>query len=396
MKNKNGHFYALCIFYLVYFTSQGLLLPFINIYYERLGFNGAQIGQISSLALIGSMFLTPLWGIICDKTRRYKSMIGLSILLTFLITYIFSKQTLYPLVLITSILMVSIRSCTMPISDSICVAYCNEVGKDYGVLRAIGSFGYVIGSVIITKIAESFGYDGPLFLMYLMALFISMVILIPYPTVEMNKEETIEKKQSNLLSDLKSLIKNKNYIFILILAIFTNVVMDSTGSYIGNHLVSTLHLPTSAMGTYLLFAVVPEIFFILVVSRLIRTYGYKKIYALTCVVQIIRGVLYAITSSFPIFLIVSLSHMFMTGISSVGHIQYINRCVPARYATTAITFYMSFYMVASAIFTQIFGIVYDQFGSRYIFVLLALMTVVALIMVLTTKRFNIERNEVNE
>ena len=393
MKNKNGNFYALCVFYFVYFMSNGLLLPFINIYFEKLGFNGAQIGQINSVALIGSMFLTPLWGIICDKTRRYKSMIGLSILLTFVITYVFSKQTVYPLVLITSIFMVSIRSCTMPISDSVCVTYCNEQQRDYGVLRAIGSFGYVVGSVVITKIAEMFGMDGPLFLIYLMALFIAMVILIPYPNVEMNKEAKSDKKQSSLFNDLKSLIKNKNYIFILVLAVFTNVVMDSAGGYVGNHLVTTLKLSSSSMGTYLLFAVVPEIFFILVVSRLIRTYGYKKVYAITCLSQILRGVIYALTSSFPIFLLTSLCHMFMTGIASVGHIQYINRSVPVRYVTTAITFYMSFYMIASALFTQIFGIVYDQLGSRYIFLLLALMSAIALVIVLTTKRFNIERNE---
>ena len=41
MKNKNGNFYALCVFYFVYFMSNGLLLPFINIYFEKLGFNGA-------------------------------------------------------------------------------------------------------------------------------------------------------------------------------------------------------------------------------------------------------------------------------------------------------------------------------------------------------------------
>lgn len=383
MKNK---LYVLYAFYFVYFISYGIFLPYVNIYYESLGFTGGQIGQLGAISQLGAMLITPLWGIICDKSRRYKSMIGLSIILTIIATYFWQKQYVYITVLLLSVLMVSMRSCTMPISDSISVAYCNEQHKDYGKIRAIGSFGYIFGSSILSKVGTYFGLEAPFVFIYLISLGISLLILIPFPNVKM----VAEHQKSNMLSDMKSLIKNKKYIFILVLAVFMNVTMDSVGGYVGNHLVSSLHLEQSAMGTYLIFAVVPEIFFVMMVSGLIRKYGYKKIYLITCICHVLRGVVYATTSSFTVFLLVSLVHMTMTGVACVGHIQYINRIVPQHFVTTAISVYISFTMIASSVLVQLFGTVYEFLGSRYIFWILAVMSLIALIMVATTKNFDFE------
>lgn len=386
MKKFNRNFYILIAFYLIYYMSYGLFNPYLNIYFEHLGFSGTQIGQINALAQIASMFLTPLWGILCDKTRRYKSLMGLSILITVVMTYFWSKQTIYSMVLIFSVCLIGIRSCTMPISDSLSVIYCNENHQDYGILRSIGSLGYVLGSVVISKIAAMFGKEGPFVFLYLIALGISLVIVFPYPKVKMVKEESHHKETS--FTNMKELMKNKDYLFVLILAVFTNIIMDSAGNYIGNHFVSTMGLSSNALSSYLLVAVIPEIFFILIISRLFRRFGYKRIYLLAGISQCIRGVVYAITSSFPIFLIISFCHMFMTGIGAVGHIQLINRAVPTRYVTTAMTFYMSFYMIISSIFTQLFGIVYDYFGSRYIFLILAIMSFISVFFILMTSQLD--------
>ena len=61
-------FKSYCIFYFFYYITLGVYSPYLNVYYERLGFSGSQIGNINSLGLLFAMFITPLWGVVSDKT----------------------------------------------------------------------------------------------------------------------------------------------------------------------------------------------------------------------------------------------------------------------------------------------------------------------------------------
>ncbi len=272
----------------------------------------------------------------------------------------------------------------MPVCDSASLLFCKLHHKDYGLLRSMSSLGYVLGSVVIVKIADHFGCSSPLVSIYLIAIFIAFVIALNYPKIEQDRERG---KKGTVIKDIKILLKNKSFIFILFLAAFNNIPMESASSYIGNHFVSTLHLSSSSMSTYLIFATLPEIAFIMIVSRLFRNYGYKKIYLVASITQILRGIVYTFTSSFPLFLLVSVVQMIMVGVASVGNFGYISKVIPERLTTSAMSIYSAFVMIITAIYTQLFGFIYDDFGSHSIFLVMTILTCVGLVILLGTKRF---------
>ncbi len=381
---KNKAFIQLIAFYLIYSISQGVLLPFVNIYYDQIGLTGTQIGQIGSLSLLGTMLILPLWGMLTDYIKKYKWMLALSLVLTFILTYFWKLQSTYSLILLFSILMSIFRGVTMPVCDSASLLFCKLHHKDYGLLRSMSSLGYVLGSVVIVKIADHFGCSSPLVSIYLIAIFIAFVIALNYPKIEQDRERA---KKGTVIKDIKILLKNKSFIFILFLAAFNNIPMESASSYIGNHFVSTLHLSSSSMSTYLIFATLPEIAFIMIVSRLFRNYGYKKIYLVASITQILRGIVYTFTSSFPLFLLVSVVQMIMVGVASVGNFGYISKVIPERLTTSAMSIYSAFVMIITAIYTQLFGFIYDDFGSHSIFLVMTILTCVGLVILLGTKRF---------
>ena len=384
MKNYRYSYIALCASYLLYYIALGAFSPFLNIYYERIGLSGSQIGFITSAGYIVAMLFSPVWGAITDKNHKYKSMIACLSLTTTLLTILWKQQTFFLFIFIFSLLLNIFRSNIGNLLDALAIQSCKENNKEFSFVRAMGSLGYLIASFGIGNfLFEKFQLQGP----YIQILAIGNVLLVLcllfIKPITHQKSETV-KEEGNFLE----LFKNKDYVFILFLCFFTIIVNDSTINYLGNHLVSTLQLPDSAIGLNTCAMVLPEVFIIMNIHKLIRKIGLKKSFILAIITQILRCILYATSTSLPMFMIGSLVHGLMIGVGTVGVIDYIHRKIPSHMMARAMTVYGGFTVVSYAIQAQAYGFVYQMFGSHMIFMITLACTVVALLMTLKTKRLD--------
>lgn len=375
------------IFYFIYFISSGVFYPFVNVHYENLGFSGSEIGFINSTGLIFAMIITPLWGVIADKSKRYKTILGLVMVLAAISGMIWSFQTTLMGVLIFATAITIFRSAINPLADSLSVSYCAQQAFDFGKIRGIGSLGYVVGSFVLANIANALGFLGPFIWIMGLALLLAAATLFFYPSIQMSEN----KEKVNILKSSRVLFQNKRYLFIIVLMLFTNLTMDSAGSYIGNHLVNALGANQSAIATYTLVAALPEVFFIMIVGNIVGRFGFKTMYLLAIISQIIRLIGYSCVSSVPLFMIFTLPHMIMTGAGAVVHMNFIQKAVDPKILTTAVSLYTGIYLVGQAIYTQLFGFVYEMWGSHMIFIVSALLTGIGLFMVLFTRQFDFQK-----
>ena len=67
-------------FYLLYFGAGACVFPYFVLYYQSLGFTGAQIGLLSAIAPLISLIGAPFWTGIADTTGRHKLIMSLAIL----------------------------------------------------------------------------------------------------------------------------------------------------------------------------------------------------------------------------------------------------------------------------------------------------------------------------
>ena len=384
MKNYRYSYIALCASYLLYYIALGAFSPFLNIYYERIGLSGSQIGFITSAGYIVAMLFSPIWGSITDRNHRYKSMIAMLTLATTLVTILWKQQTFFLFVFIFSLLMNIFRSNIGNLLDALAIQSCKENNKEFSFVRAMGSLGYLIASFGIGNfLFEKFQLQGPYIQILAIANVLLVIGLLFVKPITQPKAET-KKEQGNFLE----LFKNQDYVFILFLCFFTIIVNDSTINYLGNHLVSTLQLPDSAIGLNTCAMVLPEVFIIMNIHKLIRKIGLKKSFILAIITQILRCILYATSTSLPMFMIGSLVHGLMIGVGTVGVIDYIHRKIPSHMMARAMTVYGGFTVVSYAIQAQAYGFVYQMFGSHMIFMITLACTVVALLMTLKTKRLD--------
>ncbi len=379
------------LFYFIYFISSGVFYPFVNVHYENLGFSGSEIGFINSTSLIFAMIITPLWGIWADKSQKYKTILALVMILASLSGFVWSFQTTLIGVVMLATCITVFRSAINPLADSLSVSYCASQSYDFGKIRGIGSLGYVMGSFVLANIANHFGIQGPYMLMMCATLLLAAGISHFFPNMQTSNTLKIDTKKLSILESAKILSKNKRYVFIVTLMLFTNLTMDSAGGYIGNHLINALEAKQGAIALYTLIAALPEVFFIMIVGNIVSRYGFKSMYLLAIISQIIRLIGYSLVGSVPLFMFFTLPHMIMTGAGAVVNMNYIQKSVDPKILTTAVSLYTGIYLVGQALYTQIFGFIYQLWGSHTIFTVSAILTSIGLVMVLMTKQLNFQR-----
>ena len=390
MKDKN--ILKFQVFYFLLIGAVGCFTPYINVYLEQsIGLNGSQIGLITAISLILGVCVIPLWGIIGDKTRKYNLMLMISLAASIVVLYFYSKQTVYIGVIVFALMLEVARLGSTPMADTITMNYTAKIGGNYGSIRGMGSLGYMLGSMAVGFLADMYGLDGPLFTSYILLLGIALFICFTFPKAD-PKEEEKEKPQKG---NFKELLTNKNFIFILVLIMITQIVVDSSGAYAGNHLISTLKGDNSLISWLTFVQVLPEFLFLMVASQIIKRLGYKKFFTIATALMAIRLFVYAFIPNSYVFVLISIVHCLGVACSTVASLAYIREVVNPAVFGTAITLLNAAMSIAKAIYGYIFGSIYQYFGAYKIFLISAIIVVIALVIIVTTKRFdNIKKNEV--
>lgn len=380
------------VFYFIYLGAIGTFMPFINVYLEKsAGLSGSQIGLITALSLILGVSVIPIWGVVGDKTKKYNALLRFSLVGTLVMVALYYKSATYPMIILCAIGLEMLRLGTMPMADTLATNYCHETGANYGSIRGMGSLGYMLASMAVGFLADKFGLDGPLFASYAFLLAVALPISFGFPKDVKDGELQEDKVHKD---SFKELITNRNYIFILTIAILTTAVVDSATSYAGNHLVFTLHGSKSLISWMTFMTVLPEVLFLMIAIKVINKVGFKKYYILVVISMIVRFGVYSFAANAYAFLVVSIVHCLGVSIVTVGNLTYIRNSVKPGVLGTAITLFNAAMTISRAIFGYIFGFVY-QYGSSYIiFILSTAAFVVALLILIRTKRFdNMDANK---
>jgi len=139
----------------VYFTLSGAigtLLPFLAIYYSRLGLSGAQISVLVSVQPLLVLLSQPLFGPLADRSGHRGRLLARLTLPTAIFGALMglgsSFWTLLPLVAVWAFFSGTL----WPIADSIALGEAAERGLAYSQLRLWGSIGYLITTSVVGRV----------------------------------------------------------------------------------------------------------------------------------------------------------------------------------------------------------------------------------------------------
>ncbi len=149
-------------YYLVFWAAMGIVYPFLNNHFHRLGLSGFQIGILSAIAPLMTLVGGPAISYVADRRQWQKRILFWALAglggAIFLLRYPQTFAGLLPLMLLMAVL----RSPITPIADSLIARSASRHHVDFGNLRLWGSLSFALTSLIGGALWERLGFD-PMF-----------------------------------------------------------------------------------------------------------------------------------------------------------------------------------------------------------------------------------------
>ena len=394
------------LFYLFFYGGLNPIVTYMNLYLEKdVHLTGSQIGTYQAVTMFVTMAAIPLIGMLGDRTRRYKSLLIGFTAAAVALAFLLWQQRTFVLVLAVGLLFEMSRNSIVPMADTQIMNYVTRHGSNYGQMKSCGSFGAVVGGVLVGLLADRTGVGGTLFPYYMGVMTAALLLAISFPNgtgrapaqgraavVPGNPAKgsgAASGAPARKKGGLKELLKNRDFLLVLFLSFTCNNLGDTVTGYAGNHLVVTMGAPTSMISVSTFLMCVPEIILLTQLNRrMIPKLGFHRIYIFATIGALLRFAIYFLAPTPQLFLVGSVFHCCYSVVNMAVHVTVLRKVVPSDVFGTAVAALNAVFMFAKAFYGYIFGIIYQYQGSRMIFVLAFCIAAVSCVTAVTTKRFD--------
>ena len=139
-------------YYFFFVMGTGVVMPFLNLYFKKIGLTGKQIGTLSSLGMV-CMFAAPLlWGMINDRYNRHGRLLGFLIVAGGVSFFAVSFSNIFYYLIPVIILFYFFYSPLVPLSDAMVLEYVHHDESDsFGKIRLWGTIGFVLASIVVGR-----------------------------------------------------------------------------------------------------------------------------------------------------------------------------------------------------------------------------------------------------
>ena len=268
------------LYYLLTLIALCCYDSYISVYLEQyMHMSGFQIGCFISVSMVAGLVIMPLYGAIGDRTGKYREILMICTAGTILFSFLLSMQTGFALLIIMGIGFELNRCSILAMADTQTIRYCTDSGSPYGSIRCFGCIGWITGSALCAFLVRQFGLDHIFFRFFMAAMACSLVNIFFLPK-KSEKPVSQEKEKEEVKSgDIRSLLKNSRFLFIIIFALLTGGLAEVVTAYASLHLVSTLHAPEYLVSIYSMLGAGPEILFLLLLNKyLLPKLGFRRLF----------------------------------------------------------------------------------------------------------------------
>ncbi len=378
------------LYYLLTLMALCCYDSYISVYLEQyLHMSGTQIGLFMAVSMVAGLVIMPLYGSLGDRTGRYREILMVCTAGSILFAFLLSMQTGFILLIIMGIGFELNRCSILAMADTQTIRYCSSAVQPYGSIRCFGCIGWIVGSALCGFLVRQFGLDHVFARFFMAAMAFSLFTLFFLPGKTARPETEKEEKKAS--PRIGSLLKNRRYLFIIFFALMTGGLAEVVTSYASLHLVSTLHGAEYLVSIYSIIGSAPEILFLLLLNRyLLPHLGFRKLFLISAAAMSLRMLLFAVVPSVPLFFAAACLGFLTTACTTGLNVQYIGKVVPRNSIGSAASIYNALFMGGRALFSLLFGAVYEAAGSRSVFWICFACAAAALLFALLSRRLDPE------
>jgi PPP family 3-phenylpropionic acid transporter len=304
--------------YFAYFGVLGVYLPFFNLYCYHLGFNGIQIGTISSLRAIVLVIFSIFWSFIADRFQKRKSIFVVCTWLSTIIWSLYFFSDSYWVFLFITGLYGLFYAPIIAFLEAFTIDILGKKKGEYGSIRAWGSISFITMVLVLGYVIELFTIKIILWVIFLGSLF--------QAALSMKMPGITSTGNTRLFSKVKFFLRGRVVVFLFC----AFLMLVSHGMYYGFfsiHLVS-LGYGSLFVGLAWALASVAEVAVMIKSKFIFKHLSYEKALIVSFVVAAVRWLLIGnVRSPFSILLL-QLLHAITYGMFHMASILYIDLLSP--------------------------------------------------------------------
>jgi PPP family 3-phenylpropionic acid transporter len=346
------------VLYFGYYLAMGAFMPYIYLYYERMGLSGVQIGTLAATTvLVGSSAALILSGI-GDAFAWQNRILKIALFLSPIWMFILSKATTLQELIVVIIFYALFSSPIIPILDSSALIAAKTNQANYGSLRLWGTIGWSISTLLVGMLIDKFDIRW-LFYGYIVFMTFTFVMSLTHSAQMPRLKASIGHGLNHLL---------RPYFFMFLLSIL--LLSITSGGFLSffSIYLDGINASEGLIGFAWTLASLSEIPIMLGAGWMIRKISTSGLLKISFLAYALRWLLLSFISTPVLAILTQLLHGLSFAAFLIGGITYIGHLAPEGLNTTAQSIFTSVsFGLASIIGSLLGGYFYDTWGMSAMF-----------------------------
>jgi PPP family 3-phenylpropionic acid transporter len=365
-------------FYFLHYAAFSTLLPFMVLFYQELHFNGTQIGLLTGLPPLLTLFAAPFWTSIADATRRHRLVMSVGITVAFVSILIIQSMTafvvIFVLVLVYNFFFAPVGS----LADSATIAMLGEDRAMYGRIRLGGTIGWGLIAPIAGAMIDNYGLRMAF---WGFALFMFINLFVAQKVVHDSTEQVKSNNQG-----IRYFFTNRQWILFLLAAFLGGLGSLSVSSYLFPYM-AEMGSNESLMGIASMIATITELPIFFFGNHLVKRFGSRGLFMLALVLIGIRSLLFAwVATPFAVLILQAFGGTLFPAMWLSG-VAYADEHAPSGLKSTAQGLFGAVtFGCGSAVGGFVGGLLLESIGGRGLFLVFGIAILAGLGLVEVVKR----------
>jgi MFS transporter, OHS family, lactose permease len=304
-RQKYLYIFMYILLYMAFAFGMTQFTPFLS----KLGYNSMQRGILLSSYAATTIILQMLFGFLSDKYHTVKKFMVVVLMIYAASAYLFyNKETQF---FIYHMIVIAFSGGLINTSCGLCDTWIlksdKHLRKQFSFIKAFGSIGWAIGSIILSSIISRFGYRGVSSGILILCT-ISLGIMYFIKDVNKSHSVTVQKVQ---LSDLKELILDRKYSLLVIILFFMYCVIITNNTAVVDKMLE-LGANDSQIGYKWSIQSVIEIPTYLFGAYFLRKYNHYFLLKVSAIALTIQFILFGMSTSITQIIVLSVLQILTT------------------------------------------------------------------------------------
>ena len=342
-----------------------------TIYLQEVGFTASQLGLLNALTSILSIASVSFWGMVSDRIGSLRK-----VLITVLVGGV-GLFALIPLIPAGLPYSTALFFCLVPLvyffrgsmstyAENLLVRNSNELRLNYGLLRSVGSFLFMIGSFTISFLLPTVGVASTF---WLTALLTVPAIVLTFFAREPDARPPKKGEKQKL--NLGELFQNKAYVSLLFFGLLLYIATSCEGTFLP-YFMADAGVPSERYGIFMGWRALLEIPFLLLMVRLRRRFPLRVLVMGPPILMGLECLFLGLwADSFWSMLLCCTFYGLGNGLLIGSSLNYVYELAPAHLKASAQAFFSAVSSVAGILGNLVGGVVYDAVGAKGFYLLVA-------------------------